>query len=72
MSEPSAAITQPFPGNPGESTIRKEYVGPRTGDHTPDGIWIAAGSLIDHLGSKMHVTDLSPWLASLLGTPLAR
>ena len=57
-------------------TIRSEYRGPRSGDHTPDGLLIAAGPSIQHaqLERTIGVTELAPILATLLGCsmPLGR
>ena len=52
-------------------TIWQEFADARTGDHKPDGYFIAAGGNVQRgaLNSKVSVTDFVPTFRSVLGLP---
>ena len=54
--------------SPKFGVIHKEYRGCRTGDHKPEGMFIALGPSIQpgHLEQRVSVTDFAPTIASLL------
>ena len=58
--------------SPKFGVIHKEYRGCRTGDHKPEGMFIALGPSIQpaHLVQRVSVTDFAPTIASLLDVPL--
>ena len=66
---PISAIHSPRTG-----TIRGHYRGTRTGDHKPDGLFVACGPRLPRgpIKSDVSVMDLAPTIASLLGISLSR
>jgi len=57
--------------SPKFGVIQKEYRGVRTGDHKPDGLFVALGRSIPpgRLERPVSITDFAPTIASLLGVP---
>ncbi len=49
-------------------------LGVKTGDHRPNGIFIASGEMINNFGmiDTIHVYDIAPTILSLLGIPIPR
>jgi predicted AlkP superfamily phosphohydrolase/phosphomutase len=53
--------------------VRGVYIGPRSGDHTPDGLIAARGPMIrpGELGVSVAAVDLAPTMAAILGVDLS-
>ncbi len=66
---PIATVSSPKTG-----TIRRVYRGTRTGDHKPDGFFVALGPNIPGGPLKQHVSvmDFAPTIAALLGVSLPK
>lgn len=59
-------------GSPKVGEVRGTYTGPRSGDHTPDGLIVARGPSIEpgELRKSVAAVDLAPTMAALLGVEL--
>lgn len=60
--------------SPKTGTIRRDYRGTRTGDHTPDGLFVAVGPKVPRgpVKDDVSVMDLAPTIAAFLGVSLSR
>ncbi|HEX9669930.1 MAG TPA: alkaline phosphatase family protein [Thermoanaerobaculia bacterium] len=58
--------------SPHAGTVRGTYRGPRSGDHTPEGLLLVTGPAVPagRLDRTVSVMDLAPTLAALLGVEL--
>ena len=59
-------------GSPKVGTVRGEYPGNRTGDHTPDFFFLAQGPGIrpGEIGQPVTAMDIAPTMAAMLGVSL--